>query len=480
MSMFAKHASGIAARAQVATESLEATPVTQETVSDKDPLAVVDDAFAEQRSLRNQEHGLESITPPMPVDGMDDDQTVPGTKSDVELPEGEHGEDADVKTPADGVEVDADDSDVSMTSEMDEEDEEMSDPELDDVEDSEDELVMLENQMRMMVDSAIAIEQFGINPTAMAVMQTTGLLDGTALSSLGLESVNFASGKDAESQLALEALGDKMKETSAKWSAKIMHVVKSSGEMLMKVLNPLWDKISMVTSKLVSGVWDKTKAASSYVKAHPYKTIAAIIAAVSAVAAIVAYVASGAPASGAKMDVMMSFVNRTREQIGKIKLPGGDIIAKVSENGMKLSLEMKTHAGAAINTAKAVVDKVSVEALGWSQIAVKAIGGQLNRAWDVTKHSWTALGTRSTKLVGNLAENGFAKTLGTSAMVATAGVLAYAKVKASLVGLATYYGTLINVILNLVKLTRWVVVGGFRMILNTFKALMPHAEPATA
>lgn len=440
--------------------------------------------FTEQRERRAKEQGnaLESLTAEAPVDGADDDQTIPATETDVEVPTGDFGKEVVVEDDL----VDADDSEV-----FDEDGAAVMEQELNMIEQEAGKIGQLYTEMTQLLDAGVAVESFGFNPTAAAIMQSTGLLAGTALESLGLESISVSAGADAESEMALEALGEKMKERAAQWGAKIISVVKNSGEKVLGVLEPLFTKIGGLASKLTEKAWDKAKTAGAVARAHPYKTIAAVIASIAAVAGIVAFVASGAPAPGAKIDVLKSMLVAVKDRIAGIKFPGGKITATLSAAGDRIVLGFEKASG--------VAKEAALTALGWSQPAVKAISGQLDRAWAAVKTSWGALGKRTTSIansvintagevvMGGVATGTMAAQVagGTAAKVLPAGKASgfVAKMVGSQVGFAAggaYIMSIVGIVASMFRLTRFVVIGGFRMIAATLRALVPHSRMATA
>lgn len=452
MTMFAQHIA--TARLQRLTEDAMVLKVD----ADKDPMANV------------------------PEDAELNQQAADATDTDVKLPVGEFGDVPEKTGPEDDVKIDADDSesvddDAGMESMF------------AGIDADEQEIELLDAELRMLTDSAMAIEQFGFNPTTAAIMQTTGLLNGTALESLGLESITVSTGDSAESQMALESVLDKIAEKTTQWAAKILHVAKMSGEGVLSVLTPLWNKISGMVTSIGEKAWDKTKAAGAVVAAHPYATIASVIASAAAVAGLVAFVASGAPAVGAKLDVLKSFVNTVREHLGRIKFPGGKLVAKLSEGGTKIMVVFEK--------SKDAMKSAALSSLGWSQTAVKAMSGQLNRAWDALQQSWKSLGARSMKLVrtagdvtkevfvggGTVGVAGFSagKQLATKVVGASKvgqRVSTVAGYAASRVVTSAYIGAIASLIGLMFRVTKYVVVGGFRMIAATLKAIRPHAQPA--
>jgi hypothetical protein len=454
-----------------------------------DPLDGVDQ-FADQRANLNASLGIENLTQELPVDGADDDLTIGKPVTDVDVAEGDHGEGPTITGPEDDKTFDHDDSEVEFDASMAQEDQM-----LDQFEGEQTLLEEMASQMTMLVDSSIAIESFGFNPTAAAILQTTGLLNGTALESLALESLSFSAGKSAESQMALEAIGEKIKDTSAKWSAKVLSVAAGAGDKIMSVLTPLWDKVSGLVSKLASASWDKAKAAGATVKAHPYATVGAVIASIAAVAGVIAFTAGGMPAMGAKVDVMKSFLGSIVERVNKVKFPFGKFKASVSDNGMKLLTSVDGPKGV-FN----VADTKTISELGWTQKAVAAMKTQLDRAWAALKPSLSALSARASKVAGgalgaagdvykgadtiekvamgstfNAAKKVFGKSAGGTMAAGVAGIYV------GTVAVGAYIMAIVGVITGLFKIARYIVVGGLRLIASTLRAIMPgSAAPAAA
>jgi hypothetical protein len=457
MTMFAKMMSSTAATG------------ASDAVIDNDPLKGVDktDQFAQQREDRNANMSL--VGDASLTDTTATQEVIGQAEDDVVVPPN----DDDVVDDGDSDVVDGDDDDVNRM---------------------EQELLAIEQlglDMDQLAGAAIAVESFGINPTAMGVMQAVGLLDSTALSSIALESVSFVDGEHAESQLALEALGEKIKEKAGAWSAKILNFTKDIGSKALDVITGLWDKVSGLATKLGAAAWDKTKAGAAVVKAHPYKTLAAVAAAIAVVGGIVVFVAGGAPAVGAKVDVVKNFLKTIVEHVKKINFPGAKITAALNEAGTKISVTA-TKAGGAVKAA-------SLDALGWSQTAAKSIQSQLGRVIGQVKTGWAAVGAKATKLGtavvsgSETVANGVLTTaVGASAMGDAVGKSAALKlgasarvakfagsVNGSMVG-AGYFAYLGGLLVALYHLVKLVVVGGLRMVAATLRAITPHATPAAA
>ena len=405
------------------------------------------DAFAEQRAQRNREHQ-------MIRGGFTSEADEGGEGGEGEIPDvgGEAGEDDET------IDIDV----------------------VDDGSDEAEEIEELENQMRMLSDSAIAIESFGLNPTALAIMQTTGLLNDTALSSLGLESVGFTAGADDESQMALESLGEKIKATAASWGEKILNFAKSIGSKIMGALEPIWNRITGVVKNITAAGIEKARAAGRTIKAHPYATAAAAAAAIGAVVTIVAFVAGGAPAASADPTAIAKFLEKIKTMATGIKWPFGNVTATISEAGASGLGRLKL--GFTRIGSKIVADKNS--ALGWSFSAVKNIQAQLVRSWNGLRTAVTSLPTRAKNLYTGASDlvEGVGKDMGAKAHKAVYGHMRaggatathaqkYAKVARSVSKYATV-SALISGYTALVGLVVKVIGSCLSGIYSTFRALV--------
>jgi ElaB/YqjD/DUF883 family membrane-anchored ribosome-binding protein len=488
---------------EAATESLDAAAVQEATQeagaageASADPLQNIDPAFAQERQQAelNQEGS-----------GSTEGEV---TKTDVELPEGTHGEPAKITGDTD-VKVDADTTDVKFDNIADEDDVVDGD-DLDKVVDADDaEISMLMQEVGQLNQVGEALETYGMAPSTVAVMQISGLLSGTALESLGLESVQMSRGSDPECQMAIEALGEKIKEKSAAVAAKILHVAKSGAEKVLSLLTPLYNGVTGLVKKLTGAAWDAAKASGNRIKAHPYQTIAAVVAAMGVVAGIV-MVAGGAPAMTDNITVLRNYVGKIAADIGKIKWPFGKLSAKVNPDTLRLTFDPSTGAKTFMYSGEAQ----TAAKLGWTQNAVKAIEGQLGRAWSMITKGMGALTARSTALAGSVGEKlapvgqyvkkqslstvsgGFAKfaarratgseTVGNVAGIAVgapakiAGTVA--QFQATHAYRMTYVTVFIGTLVAIYKLVGKIIMGGLRIIANTFRALtgMQKSETAAA
>ena len=337
----------------------------------------------------------------------------------------------------------------------------------------------LEAELNLIAQSAFAIESYGVNPTAIHIMRSYGLLEGTSISSLGLEAFGYEAPDHPESQMALEALGEKMKEKAAQWSAKIVSASKNIGEKAMGVLTGLWDKITASSTKLASAAWDKAKEAGKVVKAHPYKTILAVILAIGAAAAAVVFGAQYLPALSSKQAAVTKFTSDMVAKINGINWPFGSIKASVAEGGAKFAVQIK-NAG---STAKAV----ALNKLDWTATMVKSAQGQIGRAWTTTKQGVSAFGAKAAKFGESIKDGAqFAKdAVGASSLVVSAkaakvtGSVKAGVAAGGLWGMAVVNG-IISTVVSMAKLVYGVIANGLRIISSTFSALVSGTAAAAA
>lgn len=466
MTLFSKLNEASRLKALAESQAAPAAEATPDAVAQgADPLAQLaegDAGFTEQRERRASESGLENLDQsPM---------TIGKTDSDEEVAEGDFGKKV-TKTGDKDVHVDADDSIVKHTAEAgavdqsadveqvagtDDDDGEDDDYDTGDIEDD-DSIDVLENEMVMLSESVIAIENYGVSAASMRIMQTTRLLSGTALESLGLESFGNYGPQAPESQMALESLGEKIKEKATEWATKILHVVKAAGEKISAVLGAVWAKISSTVSALSSKAWDATKAAGETIKAHPYASAAAIVTAIAAVAGVIAFAASGAPIPGTKSEAYVAFMAKMRAMIAKIPVPnGGSIKATLNSAGTKI--------GVVVEKGVAQAQGASLKALGWTQSQVKALGNQLGRAWELIKSNWGKLAAKASQMAGGAGK--FVADAGKDAAGAARKMGGHIKNAA-----VTGYGEIAAMVVMLANLTRKFCVDGFHTILATLKAV---------
>jgi len=352
-------------------------------------------------------------------------------------------------------------------------------------------------EIQQLSDARMAIENFGVSQSSMAIMSITGLLAGTSLEAIALES--FADAGKAEADLALEALNDKAGEKSAAWSAKVLSVVKGGASKVAALVTSLFTKIGSVVKTLTSKAWDATKATGRVIKAHPVKSVLAIIAAIAAVAGVIAYATGNFPAAGAKGDAFKKFNEHIVGLINKIKSPFGKVEAYAE--GAHSTLKVRWAQDSSGGFVKTLVKDSDYDpkTLGWTQSAVKSVSGQLDRVLKLIQSSIGHFGERLTKIASSAKSVGkdgldvymAHNEAGNNAIGATMrakldeGKSFRHVAAAGVVGVAGLFAVVTAMSMVIYKLIKWIVVGGVKIILGTFRALTSlvsggDKEPATA
>jgi hypothetical protein len=371
--------------------------------------------------------------------------------------------------------------------------------------------------LETLLGSMQSVISFGLTRSAHAVMLSADLLSGTALGAIATESLSRKPNDD-ETDLALESLGEKITETVKSWASKIVNFIHKSGEFVTNRLSSLWTKISASVKTLGEKAWDKTKATGRVIKAHPYKTVFAMLTAAAAIAGIVLYCSSNvehnamvdnidklrkkhqileaelgvayAKGSGAREELSKRYQSSAQELIdalkdkqssrniflGKIKalidkvtVPAGKITSEIKKDG-KLIVELAF--------SKEAPTEGTAASLGWSQTAVRAIGSKCAQIWTMLKSGIIALGS---KLVAGLK---FVNDKGGD-MHAFVGKKVAEKTKSNLTGwMATklmeklYIGALMSVVSAVYILLKGVVLKAFGMTSKTLHDIEQEAVVA--
>lgn len=329
----------------------------------------------------------------------------------------------------------------------------------------------LDQELKQLMDSTLAIEQFGMTQTAFSVLKTTGLLSGTALNTPGLEFFATRSVDNLESDMALEALGDKIKQKMTEWAAKIISVAKGMTDTVTSILSTLWNKVSEQGKMLTSAVWDKAKVAGATIKAHPYKTLAAMVAAAAVVVAIIALVATGMPGAYANETVLQSFIFKIKDMISGIKLPFGKINVTTLADGTKIVCNIE-------KSSKMTAGIGKLTDLGWTQSTVKAMSGSLSRVWSTLKINAAAISNKvvsSIKTVNDVGgdmEKKIGMTVASKTRSKLSGWIAQEVVKKA------YTTALWSIIGVLYMLLKEIVIKTFKMIDDTFRSLKKVTKEA--
>lgn len=331
------------------------------------------------------------------------------------------------------------------------------------------EIEAIEQEIAQLHGASLAIENFGINQTAIQIMTLTGLMSGTALESMALESIGEEHRTSVNSVMAIEALTDKIKEKASAWAAKILSALSKGANFITGTLTGLWDKITESAKTLTSKAWDATKVAGATIKAHPYKTILAVLAAAAAAAAVVAFVGTGLPAFGCTNGAMAAFMTKINTLYRAIKFPGTKIVTSIADNGVVALAKLEV-------TAKVVAQSAKTATLGWTTNSVKAIATHGNRVWGIVKGAITPVWERAIKPINKVIETGQLVNDVVSTKVETfTGSKGTAWMAGKIAG--GYYFKIVNQLVSSVfQIVKSVIIRAFQMVRDTFKSLTAVTE----
>jgi hypothetical protein len=321
-------------------------------------------------------------------------------------------------------------------------------------------LEAIEYDIGLLSDLGSGVEKYGINKTSLYLLNKTALLSGSALSSLGLESIT------PETQtIALEAISAEAKEKSAKWSARIIEFFKDGSAMVTDRITELWDKVKEKADLLTSKTWDATKVAGSTIAAHPYKTIMIALAAAAATFGVVAFVGTSLPVGVVTNGQLQSFMLRLQTMYHRIKLPFGKITTTAVSDGRLIFATVDNGTTMPSTVVKSAAD------LGWTKVTTKAIFDQAGKVVDGAKKGidilWRRVLKPGEKILATvlLAPRDFKDFVVNKTGMRTAGWISDQLVP------ALYYSLLYKLVHNLYQITKDIVVKTIQMIKDTFSSL---------
>lgn len=243
------------------------------------------------------------------------------------------------------------------------------------------ELEHLGSELSQYQDSVIALDQYGLNPTSFSILKTTGLLTGTALEALAVESVGIHNGCDSETLIAIESLIDKAKEKTAEWAAKLITFFKEGPSKVIDHITDLYNRIKDKANTLKETLFSKANSAKLYVKAHPYKTVAMALAAAIIVIGIVTFTTRAIP-TYKNASQLPAVLHKVDGMLDKVKWPFGKIVTTFNSAGTKMKI--------AIAGVTAVPAAMTVAHLGWSDLALSGAAGQASKLSTETTGVWPA------------------------------------------------------------------------------------------
>lgn len=321
--------------------------------------------------------------------------------------------------------------------------------------------VTMYNELETLSSSVTVIENFGVTKSSFLVMKTLGLLSST-----GLESFAFNDNQELPSEeVVLESLTDKIKETGAKWGAKILSVITGFGEKVMGLLTPIWNKMESYFKSISNTAIEKANELKDTIKAHPYGTLITVAGAIVAVAAVAAVIAAGMPGAYANESALSSFIYKVRDTVSKIKMPFTKITTEAVLDGKNMSFVIEEAAG------QTTVIPQGIKKLGYTRTAINALFSLMKSGYDKLKAAVFLVGKTILEVYGRYAD--FLKKTGTFAkkkVVEKTGSK-YAGIGAGLIASGIMASVINNMISIVYKLIKQVVIKAYQMISSTLRSI---------
>lgn len=224
------------------------------------------------------------------------------------------------------------------------------------------------------------IKTHGLTQTSFALLSTTHLLTGSAYSALEHLTVDQVK---ASTPTALEALEADGKEKAAHWSAKIISFFKDGSQTIIERIQALWEATKEKAKLVLDKGIDGAKATTALIEAHPYKTIALVLAAAGAAFGIMTFVGTSLPVGVVTNGQMHAFMLRLKTMYHSVKWPFGKITTSAVSDGRLIFATVET-------TKKATVP-LSARALGWTEATVKSVFTQIDKIGEGTIKGLTFL-----------------------------------------------------------------------------------------
>lgn len=241
------------------------------------------------------------------------------------------------------------------------------------------ELMSIESEIKELSDTLLAIKIFGLNTTSLLIMKTTGLLAGTSLNSIALESLCSSDVDESIRDIAVENIISSIKDKVAKWSAKILESLKSTSGKITESMTHAFGKIKDTMSHISQSVLDKSKYVSRKMNAIPHKRVLLTLASIGAVSALLLFAGRSFPKVGANPSEVSRYLAKLKDMISKIKSPFCILTPNVLENG-KLSVHVLP---ADIFSPSSPPIK-----LGWTDTTIKSTSHEVSNAVSSMSSSW--------------------------------------------------------------------------------------------
>lgn len=343
-----------------------------------------------------------------------------------------------------------------------------------------------------MTEAKDLISSSGIDIGTINMMRATNLLAGTSFDSIAVESLNRFTNNEEAKHLAVESLDAAVKEKEEKLSARVLKTIKETGGSIVKILSPIFTKIGNLAKTISTKTWDAAKATGRAIKAHPYKTIVAVLAAMLAVAGIVVYAGGNLPLPNATKESLEGFKKHISDMVSKISWPFTKSIPSVPTQAVPRSrFVMSTgdtemfingkwmSSGEAISGLKAGKGN-SAHKLGWNSMNMNAVNSGLNKCWGQIRQGFSAIehrGYEYTRKGWGMFEHAMMKTVPDKVYQATGSYQAGQAAK----GFAGFviFITITRILWALYRLVKKIIVGGLRIIGNTLRAIFTSIIPSS-
>jgi hypothetical protein len=336
----------------------------------------------------------------------------------------------------------------------------------------------LGDELLTLSETCSAIKSYGLNQTTMSLMKTTGLLSGTSLEAIAIESIGTHGSSDPETMMALESRVDKIKEKTPKMSAKIVSLFKKTGSGVSSIISSLWDKIKTAFKKAKDKVFSAADATKKYAKVHPYKTIALAVAALVAVVGLVTFT-SGSLTTIKDTKSLVAFNKQLAGAITKIKWPFGKITTTLSKHGTKIAV--------AVANIGAIAGAATLLKLGWNKLSAENVMTHLENAEDALTNSWPTIQGKSLSILEDTttmakgltraATTGYHASQGSNPDVPTSRKISFGITGALI---STFIVGVISIVYTLYHLIRVIVIGVMKLCPATFNKLSGASDSAPA
>jgi ElaB/YqjD/DUF883 family membrane-anchored ribosome-binding protein len=328
------------------------------------------------------------------------------------------------------------------------------------------------------LDCIDSVKRYGINPTAAHMLRSAGLLSTTSPEAIAaLESLSYHDGDAAETAIACESLWETIKTKVTQWSSKVLNFFSGAKSKLTDRLHTLFDRLKAAGQKARAMLADGTAAATKQVKAHPYKTVALVVAAAVAALGIGAWAIGALPAFGEAAS-LTTFMSTLAGKVSAIKWPFGKIVATLTKSKLRIGLTI-----AAVGAAGAAA---AIPVLGWNKMSAGEIvndadrlvrggvdiaGKLVSKAGSAVKAGWMAV-RRGAHAIVQSGHQGYHQNEGLSEQRR----MRYAGVNMTI----TTFGVVVaGVGYLLFKLFNTIVVGGLKLMYQTLRALTRADDAAS-